>query len=273
MCQIWMAIETPPIQVHGSRSLISPPIPSLEKYRKFTKVNAIKFVFKVVRTTAPPARPRARFARRSRPLEVGVVTAATAVPPIAAAAVAASSGRATSFPLLAKCCQKAEIACSACISDKTTVLRRDTNETHLRCMRWAFGCRPRTARTRRSRPAPCGLQTKTRRAVVSISARGAKKGVAITPQHSLQCMKDVLRIDRRSFVLPAAIVSGANHTNHILTGELRHHPDRGVRHRRCRRRRSRCDPMMCRSPRPRQVAKTMRAPSRPCARLHRTHRK
>ena len=103
-----MAIEIPPIQVHGSRSLIPPPIPSLEKYRKFTKVNAINFVFKVVRTTAPPERPRARFARRSRPLEVGVVTAATAVPPIVAAAVAASYGRAPSFPLLAKCCQKTD---------------------------------------------------------------------------------------------------------------------------------------------------------------------
>ena len=58
------------------------------------------------RTTARPARPRARFARQSRPLEVGVATAATAVCPIVAAAVAASSGRATSCPLLAKCCQK-----------------------------------------------------------------------------------------------------------------------------------------------------------------------
>ena len=63
---------------------------------------------KILRTTAPPARPRARFARRSRPLEVGVVTAATVVAAIVAAAVAASSGRATSCPLLAKCCQKTE---------------------------------------------------------------------------------------------------------------------------------------------------------------------
>jgi hypothetical protein len=31
--------------------------------------------------------------------------------------------------------------------------------------------------------------------------------------------------------------------------------------------------MMCRSPRPRQLVKTMRTPSRPCARLHRIHRK
>ena len=33
-----MVIEIPPIQVHGSRSLVLFFIPSLEKYRKFTKV-------------------------------------------------------------------------------------------------------------------------------------------------------------------------------------------------------------------------------------------
>ena len=42
-----MAIEIPPIQVHGSRSLIF-FIPSLKKDRKFTKFKGIKFRIRVV---------------------------------------------------------------------------------------------------------------------------------------------------------------------------------------------------------------------------------